>query len=647
MVSTLHRGEVRSAAVLASTLALIAGAATGQTEVFSNATQAAPMAPVLPEPAPEDGEPRQITSIAIQYERTNAAHPSMDAVLAGTVRLTPTAQGYVAPRPEGPTELVRMDSLGELANPVFYDSALPAISAAVVQRLQDLGLIGVYAEPDPGQFRVEGGRVVDGRGPGDHSLVMRITTGQVTQVRTVGLGNRLPEDQTVNNPVHDRIRTRSPIEPGTGVTEQTTDLLRGDAIDDYVFRLNRHPGRRVDVAVAASGAEPGAVTLDYLVTENRPWLIFGQVSNTGTESTSEWRERFGFIHNQLTNDDDIFSIEYVTAGFSDSNAIISSYQWPLHWDFLKARVFGMWYEYSASDVGQLDAKFNGEGWGLGGELIWTVQQWREAFLDLVGGVRLERIDVQNPGLSDAQDTIILGYIGARYERERDASRTNAWLTYEGSMQGVRDSNVNTLGRFDASETFSYLTMGINHSFYLEQLLRPDISDNAALAHEIALSARAQISFNDRLIPNFQETAGGLYTVRGYPEAVAAGDSAFIGSAEYRFHLPRSFAPEEQPGKLFGQPFRYAPQYRYGPVDWDFVLKGFADVAKTDIVRAQSAFESDETLVGVGIGAELAVSRNLNVRVDWGFALDGIDDASGDSVVDVGHNEVHVVITVVF
>lgn len=646
MGSTVNTFGARPLVSCAASLLCLAGAAIGQTEQADEAQMGA-MVVVLPEPAPEDGEARSITSIAIHYERTNAAHPAAEAVLAGVVGLTPTTRGYVAARPEGPVEMVRLDGLGALANPVFFDSALPAISAAVVNRLQALGLIGVYAEPDPAQFRVEGGRVVDGRGPGDTSLVMRITTGQVTQVRTVGIGQRVPEDQTVNNPVHDRIRTHSPIEPGVGVTEETTDLLRGDAIDDYVFRLNRHPGRRVDVAVAASGAEPGAVTLDYLITENRPWLFFGQVSNTGTESTNEWRERFGFIHNQLTNSDDVFSIEYVTANFSESNAIISSYQWPLRWDFLKARVFGMWYEYNASEVGQIDADFDGEGWGLGGEMIWTVQQWREAFVDLVGGVRLERIEVENPGLSEADDTIILGYVGARFERERDASRTDAWITYEGSLQGLDDDNFDTLGRFDADETFSYLTAGVNHSFYLETLLRPDLEDNAALAHEIALSARAQISFEDRLVPNFQQTAGGLYTVRGYPEAVTAGDSAFIGSAEYRFHVPRSFAPEEQPGKLFGQPFRYAPQYRYGPVDWDFVLKGFADVAKTDVVRAEAAFESDETLVGVGVGAELAISRNLNVRVDWGFALDGIDDASGDSVVDVGDNEVHVVITVVF
>src|SRR5205807_5670103 len=129
----------------------------------------------------------------------------------------------------------------------------------------------VYVTPDPAEFRVEEGRVVDLRPQGLTTLTLLVTTGVVTDVRTVGIGERLPPDQTINNPVHQRIRERSPIQPrnpdSRGAT--TTNLIRRDVLDDYVFRLSRHPGRRADVAVSASGEEPGAITLDYLVTENR------------------------------------------------------------------------------------------------------------------------------------------------------------------------------------------------------------------------------------------------------------------------------------------------------------------------------------------------------------------------------------------
>lgn len=109
------------------------------------------------------------------------------------------------------------------------------------------------------------------------------------------------------------------------------------------------------------------------------------------------------------------------------------------------------------------------------------------------------------------------------------------------------------------------------------------------------------------MPNFQQTAGGLYTVRGYPEAVVAGDNAFIASAEYRYHLPRGLSSSVQPSEFFGTPFRFRPQYPYGPVDWDLIFKGFVDFGRVTHEDRQS-FEEDATLVSVGIGAELAAFR---------------------------------------
>ena len=61
--------------------------------------------------------------------------------------------------------------------------------------------------------------------------------------------------------------------------------------------------------------EESGVELQYLINESRPWRVFGQVSNTGTEQTDEWREHFGFVHHQFTGNDDVLSIDYMTAGF--------------------------------------------------------------------------------------------------------------------------------------------------------------------------------------------------------------------------------------------------------------------------------------------------------------------------------------------
>ena len=647
------------------TLVLVCGAVAGPEWVETTPSEAAPQrtAPrpaeparpasgALPPPIPAraDGGSHRITHVVIEYARDNPDHPSIEDVLAAGVPLLETSDGFVAPREGYPNTNVVLADIPNLANQTLYDSALARIAPAVVIRLQQLGLIGVYAEPDRSQFVVLGGQVRDQRAPDDTSLRLIITTGHVTEVNTTGLGERLPKDKTVNNPVHARIRENSPIQPGEGEAGRekgTVNLLRRDKIDRYVNQLNRHPGRRVDVAVAATGEEPGAVALDYLVTENRPWLLYAQVANTGTESTNALRERFGFIQNQLTNSDDIFSVEYLTANFDSLHALVTSYERPLFGPRLRGRVYGSWYTYSAADVGQPDSDFEGDGWTVGAELIWNFLQVEDHFVDAVAGLRYDSISVDNKlaQITGDQD-IVLGYTGVRYERSGAAASTSAAAIIEFSLNELSSDSVNDLGRFDASRRWATLNLSADQSFFIEPLLNPNLSEDSALVHEFYLAGRAQLAFGNRLIPNYEQVAGGLYTVRGYHEAVVAGDNSFIGSAEYRFHLPRSFAPEPQPAKFFGAPFRFSPQYRYGPVDWDLILKAFIDVGVT-LNSDKQSYEENNTLVGTGVGAELALSRHLTARVDFAWALRDAKTFDGRIDDEAGDFRIHFVVTIVF
>ena len=165
-------------------------------------------------------------------------------------------------------------------------------------------------------------------------------------------------------------------------------------------------------------------------------------------------------------------------------------------------------------------------------------------------------------------------------------------------------------------------------------------------HELLFIGKGQYAFDNRLIPNEEQAVGGLYTVRGYPESVTAGDTVVMGTAEYRFHLPKLMNSESAPGRLFGQPFRYRPQYEFGPTDWDLVLKAFVDGARV-LNTDRQPFEMDHTMFGAGIGAELSVTRRFNLRVDWGFALKDLVDSGGATTVDSGHNELSFVLTLIY
>jgi len=467
-----------------------------------------------------------------------------------------------------------------------------------------------------------------------------IYVGVVGNVFTLASGGRFSEQEAHNNPAHKRIIEHSPIKvKDFDEPFQYKPLFLKSEVDDYLFRLNRYAGRRVDV-IKTSGTEEGEMAVGYLVTENKPLLVYTQVSNTGTEQTSKWRERLGLTHTQLTNNDDTFTFDYITAGLQAAHAITSSYEAPCYGsELLRWRVFALWSEFDASEVGRADERFLGEEYTGGLELIRNVFQHDDLFVDLFAGARWRRITVDNQTvLLKGEDDFFLPRGGIRLQKSTDVSSTFASIAVEGNMSGVADteaSEIEKFGRLDADASWAVVQWDVSHSFFIEPIISGDWSglQNATLAHEIAFSARGQYANGYRLVPQAQEVAGGFYTVRGYPEAAAAGDSAEIGTFEYRLHLPRTFKPERQPRKVMGHDFRFAPQVPGGRPDWDLIVKAFIDAGHTANTRRLS-IEDDHTLLGTGAGIELQLKRNINVRCDWALALRPLESAevrSGDSL----------------
>jgi hypothetical protein len=173
----------------------------------------------------------------------------------------------------------------------------------------------------------------------------------------------------------------------------------------------------------------------------------------------------------------------------------------------------------------------------------------------------------------------------------------------------------------------YWDVGVSH--FLEPLLYPkawrdpSTPRTSTLSHELSLGLRGQYAFDYRLIPQVSQIVGGQYSVRGFEQAVAVGDSVFIGSLEYRFHIPRMLPIRRKPLDLpvIGD-FRVTPQQPYGRPDWDLVFRAFIDVGKS--VRndrlAGNSTELNQDLVGVGVGLEFIFKGRLRARVDWGRGI---------------------------
>lgn len=596
-----------------------------------------------------------VGAIVVKYALDHPSLPAVDDLIKREVTLGRTDKGYVAPGGGVEEEVLTIEDVSLQAPTRWTSRALYEVSKAILDELNQGGVIGVTVTPIETEFAPPGegdpawGK--DLRKPGQSAVTFLVKVALVSEMRTLAFGDRVPFERRVNADEHVKILDYSPVQVFTPDAEERLDVLRKDELDEYVFRLNRHPGRRVDLAVAAA-EEPGKLALDYLVNENKPWLLYFQVSNTGTETTNKWRERAGYQHNQLTGSDDILSLDYVTAGFDASHALNISYERPVWGDSVHGRVFASYNQFTASDVGFADEEFKGDGFTIGGELVANIFQKRELFVDAYMGLRYQNIGVDNQAVDvEGDDNFVLPSLGLRLERNTDTSSTNGSIGLEfnlSDLAGTDGTEIEKLGRLDVDEDWTVFQFDMSHSFYIDPFIfgarwndtNPE-TGLPTLAHEIALSVRGQHAFDNRLIPNFEQTLGGLYTVRGYPESVVAGDTVIVGSAEYRLHIPQAFGYDPVPGQLFGEPFRYKPQQPYGRADWDLIAKGFVDVGRA-MNSDRKSYEEDNTLIGAGVGLEFSYKRTFSFRVDWGIALEEIENN-----VSSGSSQVHFVATLLF
>lgn len=602
-------------------------------------------------PATDADSPRYpVGRLQLVYVDRNPAFPPATAMEQVTVELGQAADGLVAPRAGFPLVKMRLVDAGRPGRDQFYASAIRSINQQLVYAFNRRDFYAIVVAPMPSDIQRRTGK--DLRPKGQTTLHLGIYAGRVKDLRTFLSDQKLPEAKRLDQPQYQWIKDDSPIKPG-GVH----DLVRKKRLDAYLARLNRQPLRRVD-AELSPGREAGGVNLDYMITQEKPWFGYVQYSNTGTPETTKARERFGFTDTELTGRDDIFHLDYITGNFNQVNAVIGSYDVPFHragrW---RARIAGLWDEYDASVLGFPGNPFHGTQWSTTAELSFNAFQYEDLFLDLIGGARYVNVTARNDLFGTRGDTdFFVPVAGFHVERNSEIMNLLGDVSVEHSFPNVADTSqveANNLGRPGVDTNFTILRWATSGSFYVEPLLKspswrsPQTPTTESLAHEIYLQFAGQYAFQNRLIPTEEQIAGGLYSVRGYPQAVDVGDTVLLGRAEYRLHIPRLFGAHQKPVKVpIVGTFRYAPQYVYTQPDWDLIVRAFADVGQTYVNQPIPGVEQNNTLVGVGLGLELRLFRNLDARVDWGHALHDVNQ-NLQSQIDAGHNEYNFQVTLLY
>jgi hemolysin activation/secretion protein len=567
------------------------------------------------------------------------------------IDLGKSSETYTAPRASEPVITETVGDLLDVNTPRRFDSgALLAINDSIRHFFEREGLLAVKVYVDPSEIQGST-QLQDVRAGGDTDLHLVVLVGKVGQVHVAVSGRKQP----MENELEARIRRNSPVRAARSASTQPSDaaLLKKNALDDYIFRLNRQPGRRVDATIAP-GVDPGTIDLNYLVQESKPWSIYGQVSNTGTRQTRPLRERFGVLDSNLTGNDDVLSIDYVTADFDPaSQAVMASYEFPILADSaLRARTYGSYSSFVASDVGLGDEHFSGNQTVAGAELIGNIYQYHALFLDAFAGMRFESISSANQtaGTEGSADFGI-PYVGLRLQRATAESSLFASVTGESGFTEADQSELDALGRTDIDKRFGVLQSDVEYSFFLEPLIHPNQYEQGSgpMANEVAFSFRGQSALGSRLVPEEQQTVGGLYTVRGYPESLTAGDDMILASAEYRLHVPRLFTPAA-PQKIHwlgnDESMRWVPDRPGGQADWDLILKAFVDGAH--VWQSDRALgEDDSALLSIGVGAELQFRQNLNAQVYWGVPLVDVNGPSVDESVKAGSSRVSFSVTLFY
>lgn len=589
--------------------------------------------------------PEQLFRIKqIQIDGVSGASISTEQVLDQQVVIQ-AAEGYqtVADDAEATgTRLVALrDLIPEGQGAIVMDAAgVRGIAQAVFRAYADRQIVAVRVEIPQQTI----GNLIEEDGSG--VLVIRVIEGRIEALRTVR------QDQN-GEPVEDadadqdnwfsHVAEQSPVADG--------DMVRLQEIERYVAWLNRHPGRRVDIALAR-GSVGDAMALEYIITENRPFGAYFQLSNTGTDETGEWRQRFGLFHHTLTGADDSLTLDYVTSGFDDVHAVTASYSRPipdLH--RVRARVFGSWNTYTASDIGLAGLNLDGEGYSLGGEVIANLYQHDKLFVDAVAGLRYEHTESLNQAIGIPGETgFLLPSVTLRADRRTRAAFSSASIGLETNLEALAgtDSNELTrLGRGNTDTEWLLMRFGASHSFFLEPLFQDDWGEpetGSTRAHEIYLSLQGQRIIGDKRLPaSFTGSVGGFYTVRGYPQSFNAMDNTIIATAEYRIHIPALFAPGE-PTEVFGRPFRWRPERELSPADWNLMLRAFVDAAHATH-NDKLAFESDADMIGAGGGVELSLRHNVRLRADFAWALN--EAVNGSDRVSAGDAEAHFELTIAY
>lgn len=407
-------------------------------------------------------------------------------------------------------------------------------------------------------------------------VTLRVTEGRVGRLRVRGARWFSPRD----------------------VKHQAASLAEGtvpdfDLVMKDVLALNQLPDRRVTPAVR-TGAVPGTIDVDLVVEDSLPLHGSLELNDRHSRGTTELRSSGSLRYDNLWQAGHSLSVSYQVAPqrAGDGQVLSGSYtaRLPGH---LHVLVYGVDQDSDISTVGGLeigDLRVVGRGQILGARLMLTLLGGDGPVHTVSGGIDYkhfrERITLGEGGFSTPITCWpITAAYSAAWQGESSATQLDGSLTFH--LRGMgSDPDEFDEKRLSATGSFIYFRGGGSRTQRL------------GLA-ELSARVQGQVS-RGPLVSSEQLSAGGVDTVRGYDESLAAGDAAALGSIELR---SPSFT------RWFGK--RVLDEWR---------LHAFAEGGWVEVLdpgpEQQAVFE----LWSAGGGSSFKAAGHVNGSIDVGVPL---------------------------
>ncbi len=383
-----------------------------------------------------------------------------------------------------------------------------------------------------------------------------------------------------------------------GSTPNTRELSRN------METVNRNPVKDVDLKFSA-GRTLDRMRVEVNVADDDPERFFATLNNTGSETTGEERVSVGYQHANLFDRDHVFTATYATSPSKIDDVVQfgAFYQVPL---YHHGGILNLLAAYSDTDSGTVAGVFDvrGKGTVIGGSYTrlfprrGKLVHWLELGLVDKGFDNDIEFEDQPLGVDVSSAPVYARYVG---EHETDRAKTTYYLGVAANtgFGGNNDQSRYEMTRFGADERWTAMYAGGSREVRVGRFALRFMVDG-------------QYS-GEPLIPGEQFGLGGITNdIRGFEEREAAGDNGIRFNAELWF--PKRSA-------------RSASTLL------------FLDGGYVELENPQPGDNFNEELISVGIGFRWYLFDKLNLELDLGHVLNGVDENITGATRD-GDEKIH-------